>query len=503
MFWWAGLGGLLGSCSGGLEDSGVTGSSDTGGVDSGADSATDSAVDTEPIVETGSRDSGDTSDTADTGVACWGPNLVSPGVHLLEELEGEFYSYSAIKHGRRGDIDGDGRLDLFWAGGSYLNGNRGPICGEFDAWEDPEIWYSHDPTVIGFAAYDFEAEDVDGDGVSDLLAGSGHIERDDGLLGEYYLILGPHDTRGRDVSPERVADATFVHSSEKVWYESAILDANADGTQDFVIQYIAHLDDDYAPNTIISGPVAGLVDVADGGFATIHGESNDIIDNLRSWGDVDGDGFDDLFVGSSYSVSRAGSVGLFLGPLAGEHDWTDADTLVYGHTAYQGVGYSLSSGRDANGDGYTELLIGGRHGGTPGSAFLVLGPLTRSGRLDQVAAMEVVPIAGDGELGDAVSLEQDLDGDGYADLAIGAPESHLHPKETDRPGGAMIWFGPPPEGRVTREDAEVLLVSNERYDGDAGDSVFSPGDINEDGYEDLIIGARHYHYSNLLLGGPR
>ena len=490
-------------------DTGSTAAGETAVEDSGVDSGSDSTGDTATRTETatpGDSDTGETGhagDTGDTAPPCWGPDLLAPGTYVLDELEGQIYTYSAVRIGRRGDIDGDGRLDLVWAGGTYLNGNRGPICGEFDAWEDPAYVYVHDPVDFGFAGPDFETAALDGDGTLDLLVPAAGREREDGLLGEYYLILGPHDVGGY-ATPDSSADTTFVHSTEKVWYQSTMLDADADGILDYAIQHIDHsLETDYAPIPIIPGPVSGLVDIADGGFATIHGSRNDLIDNLRSFGDHDGDGLDDLFVGFSGSKGHGGSVGLFHGPLVGDLDWDEADVLVYSTTAYQAAGQELSAGRDVNGDGYGDVLVGCGYSDSPGGAYLVLGPMTRSGRLNRVASMELDAIEGDSLLGDSVSLEQDLDGDGFADIAVGAPLSHLDPAGSERRGGAMIWFGPPPEGTVTREDAEILLLSNERYEGDAGESVFSPGDINEDGYEDLIIGATLSAYSNLLLGGPR
>ena len=141
--------------------------------------------------------------------------------------------------------------------------------------------------------------------------------------------------------------------------------------------------------------------LADGALATIHDDGVSPFSDHHSWGDADGDGFDDLFVGNSYSASRADSVGHFLGPLAGEYDGCDPDTLVFGHTAYQHIGYSMSSGREVNGDG-------------------------------------------------------------FADIAVGAPKSYLDPAGSERMGGALLWFSPRPTGTVPREDADILLLGGSR-----------------------------------------
>jgi hypothetical protein len=174
----------------------------------------------------------------------------------------------------------------------------------------------------------------------------------------------------------------------------------------------------------------------------------------------------------------------------------DADFMVTGNSAYQAIGDSISAGRDVNGDGYNDLLCGRHYGGTAGSAFLVYGPLTDSGSMASLAALEVVPWDGYSELGNSLSLDQDLDDDGHADIVIGAPFADFEN------GATMIWYGPTPEGRVHAEDADAVLHGEAERDGSrAGRGIFGVGDINEDGYEDVFIGA--LEHSTLLLGGPR
>jgi len=191
-------------------------------------------------------------------------------------------------------------------------------------------------------------------------------------------------------------------------------------------------------------------------------------------GDVDGDGFDDLVVGAKYAdsggLSKAGSVFVYSGFHGAQlHRWD-------GEVAGQKLGTSVSGAGDVNGDGFDDVIMGGDQahlGGVSdtGSAYVYSGV---SGTLLHKWA---------GDLGDylgwAVSGAGDVNGDGFDDVIVGSPNAN---------SGSVFDVG------------YVHLFSGinghllYRWEGASedirmGQSVAGAGDVDGDGFADLIVGA--------------
>ena len=189
---------------------------------------------------------------------------------------------------------------------------------------------------------------------------------------------------------------------------------------------------------------------------------------MASAGDVNGDGYADLVVGADGRRVYRGSAYVYLGSAVGL-PIRPSLSLTSPLTEADPFGYSVASAGDVNGDGYADLVVGATAGA--GRAYVYLGSavglpispsLSLSGDLDY--------------FGYSVANAGDINGDGYADLVVGAP----------RNGPAHIYLGSA-MGLPAR--SSLSLTSPDGAYSDFGTCVASAGDVNRDGYADLVVGA--------------
>jgi len=236
-------------------------------------------------------------------------------------------------------------------------------------------------------------------------------------------------------------------------------------------------------------------------------------------GDVNGDGYDDLLVGASGNddyAQSAGAVYLVLGspaPWIMDSDLYGVDASFYGEASGDRAGQAVCGAGDVNGDGYDDLLVGVSENSeaatTAGQAYLVFGRETgwqTSVTLGAADASFLGEQFGD-DAGYAVATAGDVDGDGYDDLLIGASGADDVGSQSGKLylvlGGATGWAMDTP---LAAADASFLGCDWNEY---AGQSVAIPGDVNGDGYDDLLIGgpgndaaASYAGQVYLILGRP-
>ncbi|HEV8699663.1 MAG TPA: integrin alpha [Candidatus Polarisedimenticolia bacterium] len=202
-------------------------------------------------------------------------------------------------------------------------------------------------------------------------------------------------------------------------------------------------------------------------------------------GDVNGDGFDDVIVGAyrfDGGFFDEGRVFVFTGSPTGPSPipaWT-----AEGHQTGAWFGFSVATAGDVNGDGYADVIIGARLFDNlqvdEGRAYVYLGS---SVGLGSVPAWTGEPDQNRAAFGSSVASAGDVNGDGYDDVVVGAPDFDTA-FNTDE-GRAFLYLGSAAGPSLSPN----WSAGSGRFSSAYGFSVASAGDVNGDGYGDVIVGA--------------
>ncbi len=359
--------------------------------------------------------------------------------------------------------------------------------------------------------YDVEVADFDGDGSSDLITGSYYGTSADGDIsaGLAFVTYGPivADT---DVSGSQDLTLQGEHTNN---YTGRALtgggDLDGDGADDMAIT--AYRNGSYQA---WSGTVyfyyggTGLTGdrMADASSDAIWyaANSNDYLGSDAAFvGDLNGDGLDELALGAygydSFAGSATGVVYLLWGDAAGASGASDvstaADVVIEGHQGGLQLGYwrQLSSAVDADGDGLDDLWMSSAYSDTGitrgGEAYLFYGDTTWSSSLfatDSDASFTGASWAD--YLGQGIASPGDVDGDGYEDLLAGSGKADGS-AGTDA-GAAWLFLGGAARWSGTADASSVAtaVVWGTTADDSLGTGV-AGGDLDSDGYADLVLGA--------------
>src|SRR5262245_30941544 len=371
------------------------------------------------------------------------------------------------------------------------------------------------------------AGDVNGDGFADVIVGA--PGKPISFYTDYaaYVIFGrgyedtPGDTHfsGGDLHPPDGFRIIFpgalggYDGPEGGFAVSSAGDFNGDGFGDLMVSapgYSLVGAVEKGATFIVFGKAGGFTDVNLGALASsdwirIEGAAADDYSgrSIATLGDINGDGFDDVLIGSPNADANgrwsSGISYVIYGNASGANiDLANFDASrgfrIIGDE-FASAGRSVSAAGDVNGDGITDLLIGAPYDDGGGAAYLVFG--SSSGAdvdLANLGPSQGVRLGGEvSESGFSVASAGDINGDGLADLVVGAPRANPHGR--DDAGSAFVIFGKT-TGWSNIDLANLAPGDGFRIDGAAADdnagySVSSAGDFNGDGFADLIIGAPH------------
>jgi len=401
-----------------------------------------------------------------------------------------------------GDVDGDGRAELlvgvltcpldFWARGALLlagpDGEPWSGGAAGGPWQVCLSDYQYsEPAVAGVG-------DVDGDGYDDLAVGDPGTGED---LALGALLVWHGGPEGPFLQPstriEGVAGEGDLGLGEVV---AGVGDVNGDGFADVLV---GEREAEQSPGVVTGaarlypGSPAGLQPYL---WANVGGaEDGQYGGSVQSLGDLNGDGFADLGVGAPAEPDPEGPGGLRPGVLY-VYLGSDEGPAVHGEwTAGPGEdGDSFGSSAaaaDLDGDGFPELVVGAAQATADYEGRLYV--------FDSRGDRPVRSASADGSsfeegYGDAAAGLGDLDGDGFDDLAVGAPGRGGALGEPEA-GSVDLHYGsasgPSPSPVVLRGEAE-----GDRF----GASLAGPGDVDCDGWPDLLVGGAGAAW--LFPGGP-
>jgi hypothetical protein len=401
------------------------------------------------------------------------------------------YSWFGFLVGTAGDVNGDGYADVIVGAHLYDNGQTDEgrafvYFGSAAGLAATAAWTAEGDqadAILGYAAA--TAGDVNGDGYADVIVGTRNYDNGQTDEGRAYVYLGSA------AGPAATAGWTTEGGQVAAWLGYSVAtagDVNGDGYADVIVG---------APNydngqteegraMVFLGSAAGLAATA-GWTAESDQVGAYFGSSVSTAGDVNGDGYADVIVGARLhdnGQTEEGRAFVYHGSPAGLA--TAAAWTAESDQAGAYFGYSVATAGDVNGDGYADVIVGAYvydNGQVDeGRAYVYLGS---AAGLSATAAWTAESDQASALFGNTVSTAGDVNGDGYADVIVGA---YLYDNGQVDEGRAYVYLG----SAASLAAAAAWTAESDQAGAYLGISVGTAGDVNGDGYADVIVGAHNY-----------
>ena len=427
-----------------------------------------------------------------------------------------------------GDVNGDGFGDLIvGANGADSNGiNSGAsyvVFGKASGFaanlDLSSLDGSNGFTLSGVAASDASgsavasAGDVNGDGFADLIVGAWAADPAGAFSGTSYVVFGKASgfSANLDLSSLDGGNGFKLNGAGTYDFSGGSVsagDVNGDGFADLIVgrRFGAR---------VVFGKATGFAPNID--LSSLDGSSGFTIGgvvggpDVASAGDVNGDGFADIIIGDSNATphgTRSGASWVVFGKASGFAANIHLSSLdgsngfkLSGESADDLSGLSVGSAGDVNGDGFADVIVGALYADAPGkksgASYVVFGKASGFAAnldlsdLDGSNGFKLGGAAKQDQSGVSVASAGDVNGDGFADVIVGARGADPHGRDS---GASYVVFG-----KASGFAANIDLSSLDGSDGfklsgvaagdRSGEPVASAGDVNGDGFADLIVGA--------------
>ena len=393
-----------------------------------------------------------------------------------------------------GDVNGDGYSDVIVGANGYDNGqtNEGAafifhgIATGMSTFAATIIESNKANSFFGVSVA--SAGDVNGDGFSDIIAGAAAYTNGVGQSGEGAAFIYNGSSTGINITTPVTLESNQANAGMGQSVSSAG-DVNGDGYSDIIIgafNYDKGQTDEGAA-FIYNGSATGISIIAADTLETNQASAKGGR-AVACAGDINGDGYSDVLMGAflyDKGETDEGAVFVYRGSSTGINP-ANADTLQSNQADAQ-MGIAVASAGDVNGDGYSDIIAGAwnyDNGETDeGAAFVYTGS---ADVIKPLAAAILQSNQVSAQFGFSLAAAGDVNGDGYSDILVGA---NLYDNGEADEGAAFVFHG----SATGISLAPTIILESDQVNAQMGSSVASAGDVNGDGYEDVVVGAPLYN----------